>query len=200
MYDVDKFNYSPWYSGNGPDKTKNAVEPFIQVIKAKLNEMEKKIKLYKVKHDIFYSSKNMVNKNKKTELTKLKADINQLAKEINIMLNKISHHAPRNKAAMNTKVSTLLQRNKELQHLYARIEEKHTELITMDASYHNTRTKTESNLFLYTFYFIIVVFIVGSLMYIYTNPQDGNLDVFILALAVVIFVYYVYDYYKRYKA
>jgi hypothetical protein len=197
MYDVNKFDYSPWYSGNGPDITSNNNEPSIRRIQEKITAMKGLMDYYREQYEIIYEPENLVNitDDNKEFLNTLNADITQLAEEINMLINKVLVNDPKNKALMERKVSTLLKKNDNLQNLYGDIMVKQEELNTLDASYHDTHTKSESNFYIYLYYFFLVVFIFGSLLYILKNPQDGNLDMFILGLGIIIFAYYIYDYY-----
>jgi hypothetical protein len=209
MYDVNKFDYSPWYSGDGPDITTNDNEPSIRLIQEKITALDLAMNYYKEQLDIVYDSTILARtaatpaaipaataRDNTEFLDVIKADIYRLAEEIDTLIKTVLALGSKNKTDMQGKVSTLLEKNDHLQEMYAEIMEKHEELNTLDASYRDTQTKSNSNLYIYLFYFLMVIFIFGSLLYILKNPQEGgNLDMFILVLAILIFAYYIYDYY-----
>ena len=231
MYDVNKFDYSPWYSGDGPDITTNDNEPSIRLIQEKIAALEIAMNYYKEQLDLIYDSTILARapaaatpasaatpaaatpaaatpaaatpaaapataRDNTEFLDVIKADIYRLAEEIDTLIKTVLALGSKNKTDMQGKVSTLLEKNDHLQEMYAEIMEKHEELNTLDASYRDTQTKSNSNWYIFFFYFLMVVFIFGSLLYILKNPQEGdNLDMFILVLAILIFAYYIYDYY-----
>ena len=57
--------------------------------------------------------------------------------------------------------------------------------------------KTESNFSKYILYLLFMIFVTGCLLYIYIVPETGNLDMFMLALGIIIIVYYLYDYFTK---
>ena len=69
----------------------------------------------------------------------------------------------------------------------------------LDENFELTKITTTSNFSYYMLYLIFTIFIVGCLIYVFKNPEDSNLDMFILSLSGMIFAYYVYDYYKKRK-
>ena len=66
------------------------------------------------------------------------------------------------------------------------------------SNYDDSLLKTTSNLYQYALYFIFFCFIIGCLIVVYMFPAEasGNLDYFILGLAGIIAVYYIYTFYK----
>jgi hypothetical protein len=57
--------------------------------------------------------------------------------------------------------------------------------------------KTESNFSKYILYLLFMIFFTVCLIYIYIVPETGNLDMFMLALGIIIIVYYLYDYFTK---
>jgi hypothetical protein len=64
----------------------------------------------------------------------------------------------------------------------------------LDGKYQASHIETASNFSHYILFIILAIFFLGSLIYILKNPDVGNLDLFILALAIVILSYYLYRY------
>ena len=134
-----------------------------------------------------------------SDLPLLNEEIKNLAREANELINIIVPKGDSYKAAIDTNVSRLLQKNTELQQQHTKLLEKLEEPMKLDENFELSKITTSSNFSYYMMYFIFMIFIVGCLIYIYKHPEDSNLDMFILTLAGMIFAYYVYDYYKKLK-
>lgn len=123
-------------------------------------------------------------KNKATSINNLiaitlpKQDGNRLAIEANVQ-------------EMITEVSEL---NQEVIDLNAAVNQPDE----FASNYDDSLLKTTSNLYQYALYFIFFCFIIGCLIVVYMFPAEasGNLDYFILGLAGIIAVYYIYTFYK----
>jgi hypothetical protein len=66
--------------------------------------------------------------------------------------------------------------------------------LELDGQYTTTSINTESKFSKYILYLILLIFVVSCLFYIYMVPKSGNLDMFMLALGIIIIGYYIYDY------
>ena len=93
----------------------------------------------------------------------------------------------------------LLSQFMQLKSTFDELEEELNAPILLDGNYEMTSTRVVSKYGNYVLYLLLTLFMVGSLFYIFKNPEVGNLDIFILALAVIIFVYYIYEYIQNRK-
>jgi len=134
-----------------------------------------------------------------SDLPLLKEKINDLAREANELIKIIIPKGDGYKAAMDMNVTRLLTKNTELQQQHAKLLEKLKEPMKLDENFELSKLTTTSNFSYYMLYLIFTIFIVGCLIFVFKNPEESNLDMFILALAGMIFAYYVYDYYKKRK-
>ena len=66
--------------------------------------------------------------------------------------------------------------------------------LELDGQYKTTSLNAESKFSKYILYLILLIFVAGCLFYIYMVPKSGNLDMFMLALGIIIIGYYIYDY------
>lgn len=132
-----------------------------------------------------------------SDLPMLMEKINELARESNDLIKIITSKGDRYQAAIDMNVTQLLIKNEELQTAHAKLLETPDETMKVNAKFELTKITTDSNYSNYILYLIFMIFIVGCLIYIFKNPEGNNLDIFILVLAGLIFVYYVYDYYKK---
>ena len=69
----------------------------------------------------------------------------------------------------------------------------------LEGKYQYTKLNTNTNFYKYVVYIFFALFIIVSLIYIYINPDETSLDMFIVSLAVFILMYYIYDYFKNKK-
>ncbi len=198
-------------SGNG--------QPSIDIINAKIADLKQKIDQYKIQHDLIFnpdedtdvtylaaqvsdSSTNahFTDSSGNKNLSSLQTDINQLISDINTRIANIAPNSENNKAAMELNVAKLIAQNHAVLALYANngpFKEAMNDPSKLEAEYEVAQVKITSNFNMYVFYLLFTIFIVVCLIYIYRNPESGNLDMFILVLAVIIFSYQIYDHYFR---
>ena len=88
----------------------------------------------------------------------------------------------------------LLAQFMKLKSTFDELQEDLNEPILLDGNYEMTSIRVASKYGNYVLFFFLGLFMLGSLIYIFKNPEVGNLDMFILVLAVIIFVYYMYEY------
>ena len=62
--------------------------------------------------------------------------------------------------------------------------------------YEEEDLKTNSNFIKNMLYILFALFVIGCLVMIHLNPTEGKLDMFIMALGVIILVYYIYNYFQ----
>jgi hypothetical protein len=90
----------------------------------------------------------------------------------------------------------LLNQVNQLKITYNKLMEDLKKPISLDGTYQVSVIQAHSNFSKYILYLLFAIFIVGSLIYIFKNPEVGNLDMFIMVLAVFIFIYYTYEFIK----
>jgi hypothetical protein len=82
----------------------------------------------------------------------------------------------------------------ELQTTYAELVSELKKPVELEGNYEMSGIKTNA---IFSNYMLIVLFtllLLGALIYIFQNPEVGNLDIFILGLGIVILIYYIYEY------
>jgi len=99
----------------------------------------------------------------------------------------------------NKNIKPLLTQFNDLQKTYAQMIEDYKKPIQLQGNYEVSTIQVQSNFSQYTLYILFTLFIIGSLFHIFKNPEVGNLDMFILALALMILAYYVYEYIQMRK-
>lgn len=136
------------------------------------------------------------------ELKKLYNVILAKKMEINRIIEKILPSRDRNIAKIDItiakirdKLEELDEKNAELGHVTAD-EQKAIKLkeAELEGSYSASIIKTESKFSIYILYLLLLIFVTVSLFYIYIVPESGNLDMFMLALGIIVIGYYLYDY------
>jgi len=93
---------------------------------------------------------------------------------------------------LNTQI--LLDQVNELKKTYEKLLEDLNKPIQLEGTYQVSKIQTASNYSRYILYLLFAIFIVGSLIYIFKNPEVGNLDMFIMVLAIIIFIYYIHEF------
>lgn len=114
--------------------------------------------------------------------------------DVNNLLNSILPKQGDNQFNMDSNIAPLLKQMEELKVTSAELKKLDEIPDLFDANFEITKLTTTSNFNKYILYFLFAAFVVGCLAYITQNPDSGNLDMFILALAILILVYYVYEY------
>jgi hypothetical protein len=117
--------------------------------------------------------------------------------DVNKLLNSILPKQDDNQFNLNSNIAPLLKQIEELKVTSAELKTLDELPDLFDANFEITKLTTTSNFNKYILYFLFAAFVVGCLAYITQNPDSGNLDMFILALAILILVYYVYEYLKN---
>jgi hypothetical protein len=113
---------------------------------------------------------------------------------INLLINQILPVTDANKTLADASVLTFLNEYQQLNDNFNVLVAELKKPMELDASYEVSHIKTESNFDHYILYMVGALFFVGSLIYILINPEVGNLDLFILALAILILAYHLYVY------
>ena len=126
--------------------------------------------------------------------TKRSFIINEL-NNINSLINRISPRIDENRTKINSNVSKLINTFNVMNVEFDKLEAELEKPIELNGHYEMSKMKTSSNYGNYIMFLLFAIFIIGCLIYIYKNPEGGNLDMFILGLALIILAYYLYEYY-----
>ena len=131
--------------------------------------------------------------------------------EINEIKNLVKKTLPSkvtNEAAIDSNVLKINKTIVQLENAITELDRKTTEAYTnnpnydpeiLEGNYQHSTLYSNSKFYHYSAYILFSIFIIVSLIYIYINPTETSLDIFILALSLLILVYYIYDYVKRGK-
>lgn len=138
----------------------------------------------------------------------LKQMRNNITNEVNNIYNLVKQIIPKKttfKSQIEMNINKISQTMNELQQAEELYEAKKKKLEEetpnydsdiLEGNYKNTLLTSNSNFYKYIVYFFFTIFVIGSVIFIYMNPEESNLDMFMLAFAISILLYYIYDYYK----
>ena len=133
------------------------------------------------------------NTSPQANIAELDAQITQKINALNSLVSKVAPKGTANRAAIDANYTNILAQ-------YTEMKSKYDELLTelqnpelLKGNYEVAQLTTNTKYFTYILYIFFTIFIIGCLIYLYMFPEAGNLDMFILALAVIIIVYYTYD-------
>jgi hypothetical protein len=113
------------------------------------------------------------------------------------LLNGTAEDISHNIFSKDSNTPILLNQFNQLQTTFQHLQEELKKPIELDGNFEATTIQAKSMFGNYILYLFLTLFVLGSLIYIFKNPEVGNLDIFMLILAVVIFVYYLYEYYQN---
>jgi hypothetical protein len=130
-------------------------------------------------------------------LSEMSAEIITELTEINSLLNGTAEDISHNIFSKDSNTPILLNQFNQLQTTFQHLQEELKKPIELDGNFEATTIQAKSMFGNYILYLFLTLFVLGSLIYIFKNPEVGNLDIFMLILAVVIFVYYLYEYYQN---
>ena len=114
---------------------------------------------------------------------------------INSLINRISPRLDENRTKINSNVSKLINTFNVMNVEFDKLETELEKPVELNGHYEISKMKTSANYGNYIMFLLFAIFIIGCLIYIYKNPEGGNLDMFILGLALIILAYYLYEYY-----
>jgi hypothetical protein len=141
--------------------------------------------------------------NDKVALDNLYSEINTKVSAINNLINEIKSFGDANRSRVDINSTDLLKKLDEMTRSYEKLTENlmdpnslDQKMEELDGNYEESQIKTDSNFIKYMFYLFFAIFIIGCLCLLYFFPSIENLDMFILALAAIIIVYYAYDYFQ----
>jgi hypothetical protein len=132
-------------------------------------------------------------------LSEMRDDIIAELDEINSLIISTNSTMADNIIYKDRNSPVLLAQIMELKSTFDELKEDLQAPVLLDGNYEMTTIRVASKYGNYVLYLLLTLFMVGSLLYIFKNPEVGNLDMFILVLAVIIFVYYIYEYIQNRK-
>ena len=159
----------------------NEREPTINIIKGKLADLQEKINTYKPVHSLDFTNDAILT-------------------EINDITTLIYSTYPLKKDNItykNSKIAPLLSQLNKLKTTYAELAVDLQKPVELEGNYEVSKIQVASNYSHFILFLLCTVFISVSLVYIFKNPEVGNLDMFILGLAVIILIYYIYEYIQK---
>lgn len=170
-------------------------EPTIDDIKLKLENLNDYLKNYS------YNIKNKYNFGDKTYKNKIKMDsfILNETNNIKILIKNLLPKMEDNHYYQNDNFTKFMQIINEINGVFRELDMKLKIPDLFDANFETAKIESTTNFNKYILYFIFAIFIIGCLIYITKNPEAGNIDMFILVLAVLIIIYYLYDYIMKKK-
>ena len=133
----------------------------------------------------------------KPSLSAMRDEIMTELNDLNVLITSIKKPEDDNVAAMDKNTATLLNQYTQLQKTFLVLQEDLQEPIKLDGSYEATSIQVTEKFSNYILVFLFTAFFIGALCFIFINPDAGNLDMFMLALAIIIIVYYLYEYIQK---
>jgi hypothetical protein len=141
---------------------------------------------------------NTAISNAQITLNSLYTQINTNAMSLTSLIEQVMPIGNGNRAKVDASVANLLEKIDEMQKTY---HDFNTLLIDepskLDGNYELSNIKTNSNFFKYILYLFFAIFVIGCLSLLHFFPSSAYLDMFIMALAAIIIVYYGYDYFEN---
>jgi hypothetical protein len=133
----------------------------------------------------------------KTTFDGLNIQIKKKASDINTLITQLTNPQAANQNRIKENVEKLQE---EIAVMQREVDEyaKKTNLPTeLDGNYEVTSIHTTSSFYKYILYFFVTIFVIGCLVVIYWFPTlaSEKIDYFMLALAGIIAVYYIQDYF-----
>ena len=129
----------------------------------------------------------------------MNVNIQDKINDIDTMITKITPIRAKNVRTMNTNTEPLLAELAELKETYRLLLIELKYPLILEGKEEVTGLAATANFSKYMLLFVFTLFLVISLIHIYKNPELGHLDLFILAIALVILVYYLYEYIQKRK-
>jgi hypothetical protein len=133
----------------------------------------------------------------KPSLSAMRDEIMTELDDLNNLITSIKKPEDDIYAAMDKNTATLLKQYTQLQTTFLALQADLQEPIKLDGSYEATSIQVTEKFSKYILVFLFTVFFIGALCFIFIKPDAGNLDMFMLGLAIIIIVYYLYEYIQK---
>lgn len=168
-------------------------EPSITDINKKINNLQSRVSAYQ--NDILVNPLIGRTTEKQAEIDALNATLRAESEQIDAAITELLPKQDSLYQGMETQVPQLSEKINQLQSAYALVKNiVYQDYDGLNASNEFLEVKITSNFYTYVLYVVITLFVAASLFYIQRNPEEKNLDMFILALASFILAYYLYQY------
>ena len=142
------------------------------------------------------SSSNIVNKKERENMDR---DILFKINDINTMLKNIDPKKKDNITFKDQNKEALLAELNQLKRTFYKLKRELKKPVLLEGNYEVSKLKTDGIYSNFILFILIAIFVIGSLVFIVINPEVGNLDMFMLGLAILIIIYYMYEYYTMKK-
>jgi hypothetical protein len=148
--------------------------------------------------------KNAV-KGGESALMKLYTEINRLATTLDSLVKKATPYSDANRGIMSAGAPALMAQINEMNASFEELQKKLNnktdayKFEELTSSFEVSQTITSSNFIKYMLYLFSAIFVLACLCLLYFFPSVAYLDMFILSLAIIIIVYYAYDYFQTRK-
>jgi hypothetical protein len=124
--------------------------------------------------------------------------MNTSASNMTNIMNQIGPSGNANRGRVDVGSKLLLTKMEELQSSYEQLMKEITDTPQkFDGNYELSSITVKTHFVKYMFYILFTIVVVGSLCLLHFFPSAAYLDMFILALAGIITVYYGYDYFQN---
>ena len=168
-------------------------EPSITDINKKINNLQSRVSAYQ--NDILVNPLIGRTTEKQAEIDALNATLRAESEQIDAAITELLPKQDSLYQGMETQVPQLSEKINQLQSAYALVKNiVYQNEDGFNATNEFLEVKITSNFYTYVLYLVITLFVAASLFYIQRNPEEKNLDMFILALASFILAYYLYQY------
>lgn len=125
-------------------------------------------------------------------------EIMRLSNELDNMLQTSVAEGDNNRDKIRLNTTTLIEQVEKMNAALHDLNENNISdsIKLLDGVYEEQDLKTNSNFIKNMLYLLFALFVIGCLVMIHLNPTEGKLDMFIMALGVIILVYYIYNYFQ----
>ena len=132
--------------------------------------------------------------NIKMDLIPLYQNILKIANTINSSIKKVGPEGVTIDAAIQTNAANLVNKIQVMNSEFNKLNvfNKTNDPNELEGNYEESKIKTTSSFIRNMLYILFALFVIGCLVMININPTESKLDMFILALGVIILVYYIY--------
>ena len=147
--------------------------------------------------DLLSAYKSTVN-SIKSDIDELYPRIMNIATTISGSIAKVIPQGETNTAIIETNATNLVNKIKAMQTEFTALNEINAKNnpIELDGQYDETKVKTTSSFIKNIFYILFAIFVIVCLVVLNISPTESKLDMFILALGIIILVYYIYNYFQ----
>lgn len=178
-------------------------EPTITDIKDRIADLNKQIMFYKSEYGgqslPAARQSNRPKLGTSASALQLREAIYNQISNIKILIDNVLPKMHDNIYEKNSSILPLLKKIQELRVTYAALVEEAKIPDYHRASNESTHIKANADFNQYAWYLLFMIFFLIAFFFILKNPESGNLDIFMLVLSGGVIVYYVYQYYDKWR-